>query len=142
MDIEKIANEIKLELHHSHMMYIDGEDQVTHRLCKQIIWRVIKSHFDKYQSDSVVLVNRFEADAESDRILNRPLEDDEWNKITTELHQVDDFFDAPFIHMTDIICEMDKTCEDCGGEGTFDREPFPSYYNCETCEGTGENNNT
>lgn len=142
MNIEKIADEIKLELHDKHMMYIDGEDQVTHRLCKQIIWRVIKSHFDKYQSDSVVLVNRFEADAESDRILNRPLEDDEWNKITTELHRVDDFFDTPFIHMTDIICEMDKTCEDCGGEGTFDREPFPSYDTCETCEGTGENNNT
>lgn len=48
MNLEKIAEEIKLELHDKHMMYIDGEDQVTHRWCKQIIWRVLKSHFNKH----------------------------------------------------------------------------------------------
>ena len=42
MNLEKIAEEIKLELHDKHMMYIDGEDSVTHRWCKQIIWRVLK----------------------------------------------------------------------------------------------------
>jgi len=47
MNLEKIAEEIKLELHDKHMMYIDGEDSVTHRLCKQIIWRVLNKYLNK-----------------------------------------------------------------------------------------------
>jgi hypothetical protein len=138
MNLEKIAEEIKLELHDKHMMYIDGEDQVTHRWCKQIIWRVIKKHFDKYQENSVVLINRFEADQYANDVLQRRLEDDEWQKIVKEIHEAQDYIDGAYVHMSDMICEMDKTCEDCGGQGSFDREPFPNYDICETCDGTGE----
>ena len=106
MFLEKIAEEIKLELHDKHMMYIDGEDSATHRYCKQIIWRVLKSHFDKHQENSVVLINRFEADSEANHILNRTLTDDEWEKITSEIHQVESYFDNPYIHMIDVITDM------------------------------------
>ena len=47
INLEEIADEIKLELHDKHMMYIDGEDNVTHRWCKQIIWRVLNKHLHK-----------------------------------------------------------------------------------------------
>jgi hypothetical protein len=78
MNLEKIAEEIKLELHDKHMMYINGEDSVTHRWCRQIIWRVLKKHFgstkekvyDKpiyFDVDQVVLgVKRFGIYAHSD----------------------------------------------------------------------------
>ena len=46
-NLEEIADEIKLELHDKHMMHIDGEDSVTHRWCKQIIWRVLNKYFSK-----------------------------------------------------------------------------------------------
>lgn len=46
-DIEELAEEIKLNLHHYHMMYIDGEDEITHRWCKRIIYRTIKNHIKR-----------------------------------------------------------------------------------------------
>lgn len=51
MNLEKIAEEIKLELHDKHMMYIDGEDSVTHRWCKQIIWKVLNKYFNKEETN-------------------------------------------------------------------------------------------
>jgi hypothetical protein len=45
-NLEEIADEIKLELHDKNMMYIDGEDNVTHRWCKQIIWRVLSKRLN------------------------------------------------------------------------------------------------
>ena len=44
--LEALADEIKLELHDKNMMYIDGEDNVTHRWCKQIIWRVLSKRLN------------------------------------------------------------------------------------------------
>ena len=84
-------------------MYIDGEDSVTHRYCKQIIWRILKAHFDKHQEIYCSIINRFEANVEAQNILNRPLTDDEWERITSEIHQEQNYFDNPYIHMIDVI---------------------------------------
>jgi hypothetical protein len=142
INLEKIAEQIKLELHDKHMMYIDGEDSVTHRWCKKIIWRVLNEHLGKTQDSSlpskIVILSRTEANKEANEILNRNLEDEEWEKIVKEIHQVSDYFEEPYIQMTDIICEMNNTCEECGGEGSFDRSTFPDYIVCESCGGTGK----
>ena len=142
MNLDKIADEIKLELHDKHMMYIDGEDHITHRWCKQIIWRILSKYFGNNTLPSkIVLFSRLEANVEAQDKLNRDLTDDEWQSIVKEIHQEHDFFNLPYIHMSDMICEMDKTCEDCGGQGTWDITNGTSirdYDVCETCEGTGE----
>jgi hypothetical protein len=51
-DIEELAEKIKLNLHHYHMMYIDGEDEVTHRWCKRIIYRTIKKHIKERKNNA------------------------------------------------------------------------------------------
>ena len=107
MNLEKIAEEIKLELHDKHMMYIDGEDHITHRWCKQIIWRILNKYFgDNTLPSRIVLLSRIEANVEAQDRLNRDLTDDEWQKIVTEIHHVHDFFDLPYVHMTDIIDDI------------------------------------
>ena len=140
MNLDKIADEIKLELHDKHMMYIDGEDHITHRWCKQIIWRILNKYFGNNTLPSrIVLLSRIEANVEAQDRLNRDLTDDEWQKIVKEMHQVHDFFDKPFIHMTDIIDDMNTTCQDCEGQGSWDTgASIRDYDVCETCEGTGE----
>ena len=106
MNLEKIAEEIKLELHDKHMMYIDGEDQVTHRWCKQIIWRVLKTHFGKHLSDTLSFGSRSELNDHIQDTLGRNVTDEEWERVTGEIHQVDRYFDEPFIHMMDVVCEI------------------------------------
>jgi len=140
MNLEKIADEIKLELHDKHMMYIDGEDHITHRWCKQIIWRILSKYFGNNTLPSrIVLLSRLEANVEAQDRLNRDLTDDEWQKIVKEIHQVHDFFDLPYVHMTDIIDDMNTTCQDCEGEGSWDTgTSIRDYDVCETCNGTGE----
>tara|TARA_R100000479_G_scaffold163678_1_gene102296 strand:- start:311 stop:502 length:192 start_codon:yes stop_codon:yes gene_type:complete len=46
-DIEELAESIKFNLHKHHMMYIDGEDQVTHRWCRRIIYVTIADHIKR-----------------------------------------------------------------------------------------------
>ena len=31
-----------------------------------------------------------------------------------------------------------ETCEECGGEGSWDSTPFPNYISCDSCDGKGE----
>jgi hypothetical protein len=111
MNLEKIAEEIKLELHDKHMMYIDGEDSVTHRLCKQIIWRVIKKHFSKHLNETLSFASRSELNDHIQDILGRNVTDEEWERVKGEIHQVDRYFDEPFEHMIDVVSDIKAESE-------------------------------
>lgn len=91
-NLEEIAEEIKLELHDKHMMYIDGEDDVTHRWCKQIIWRVLKKHLHQeiedlnhYQNNTIVAYDR----SQLDDALGKKATDADWAVCQDAIHNND-----------------------------------------------------